>query len=105
MNLTARQSQVLAALVDSYLSTGKPVSSQVVAERKLGRRLSSATIRNELKTLTDQGFVRQLHQSGGRVPTGQGLRTYLDQLMRPKLHPWDRTHLDTAARAQNHTEL
>jgi heat-inducible transcriptional repressor len=45
------------------------------------------------------GYLAQPHTSAGRVPTELGLRLYLDDLMSPKLRPWDRTRLDEVAAA------
>ena len=105
MTLSRRQTEILATAVEVYLATGKPVSSQAIAERKQGRTLSSATVRNELQALTTLGLLRQTHASGGRVPTERALRTFVDELMHPKLHPWDRTHLDAATRSRSQSEL
>jgi heat-inducible transcriptional repressor len=75
--LDDRKSLVLQALVEEYIRTGEPVSSQAILARS-GLDVSSATIRNELARLESYGFVDQPHASAGRVPTHQGYRFYVD---------------------------
>ncbi|MCL2621730.1 MAG: hypothetical protein FWD32_01710 [Firmicutes bacterium] len=41
---------------------------------------SPATIRNDLKILEELGYLKQLHTSGGRVPTTKGYRIYVNHL-------------------------
>jgi heat-inducible transcriptional repressor len=67
-------------VVREYIHTGEPVASVVIARRgTLG--VSSATVRNVLARLEEQGFVRQPHTSAGRVPTDRGYRFYVDLLL------------------------
>lgn len=66
-------------LVQAYIDAGEPVSSLWLASRGFG--VSSATLRNALARLEEQGYVRQPHTSAGRVPTDLGYRAYVDQLM------------------------
>ena len=78
--LTPRSGRILATVVREYIHTGEPVASLVIARRGvLG--VSSATIRNVLAKLEEQGFVRQPHTSAGRVPTDRGYRFYVDLLL------------------------
>lgn len=78
--LTPRSGRILATVVREYIHTGEPVASLVIARRGvLG--VSSATIRNVLAKLEEQGFVRQPHTSAGRVPTDLGYRFYVDLLL------------------------
>jgi heat-inducible transcriptional repressor len=72
-----RKARVLQALVEEYIRTGEPVSSQTILERS-ALDVSSATIRNELARLESYGFVAQPHTSAGRIPTHQGYRYYVD---------------------------
>ena len=86
--MTDRQCRILATLVGEYIEQGEPVSSAWLARRSsLG--LSSATVRNVLARLEEQGLVRQPHTSSGRVPTDSGYRLYVDQLLgaRPRPKP------------------
>jgi len=75
--LDDRKAHVLQALVEEYIRTGEPVSSQVILERS-ALDVSSATIRNEVSRLESYGFVVQPHTSSGRIPTHQGYRYYVD---------------------------
>jgi heat-inducible transcriptional repressor len=65
--------------VQAYIDGGEPVSSLWLASRGFG--VSSATLRNVLARLEEQGYVRQPHTSAGRVPTDLGYRVYVDQLL------------------------
>ncbi len=75
--LDDRKARVLQALVEEYIRTGEPVSSQVILERS-ALDVSSATIRNEVARLESYGFVAQPHTSSGRIPTHHGYRYYVD---------------------------
>ena|SRR3989344_2854828 len=83
MNLTPRQTQILKAVAEEYITTADPVASEVL-EKKYSLGVSPATIRNEMAYLSDQGFLKQPHTSSGRVPTPMGLRFYVDHLMQEK---------------------
>lgn len=84
--MTDRHRRILASLVAEYIEQGEPVSSAWLAENStLG--LSSATVRNILAHLEDQGLVRQPHTSAGRVPTDHGYRQYVDQLLESRRPP------------------
>ena len=75
--LDDRKSRILQSLIEEYIRTGEPVSSQTILDHaKLD--VSSATIRNELATLEGYGFITQPHTSSGRIPTRQGYRYYVD---------------------------
>src|SRR6476661_7448906 len=77
--LPERDRRSLGALVQAYSDHGEPISSLWLASRGFG--VSSATLRNIMARLEDQGFVKQPHTSAGRVPTDQGYRMYVDQLL------------------------
>ena len=86
MALAARKEKILSAVVEKYVETGEPIGSKALqSETDLG--VSSATIRNELKALDDEGYLYQPHTSAGRVPTKQGYRYYIDNLMKPMILP------------------
>ena len=80
MELDFRKCRILAAIIESYIDTGEPVGSKMLAEM-LGNCVSSATIRNDMAALTTAGYLTQPHTSAGRLPTAQALRFYVDQLM------------------------
>ncbi len=76
--ISNRKKKLLLRLVDEYIRSAKPISSLELAPHF---RVSSATIRNELKELEELGFLRQPHQASGRVPTARAYRLYVDQLL------------------------
>ena len=92
--LDDRRSQILKALIEEYIRTGEPVSSQSVLDLS-GLDVSSATVRNDLAQLESYGFVIQPHTSSGRVPTHQGYRFYVDHLSPSKLRMGTRKQIDT----------
>jgi len=79
--MTTRQRQILTAIVESYISTGEPVSSGTIARMQtLGGAMSPATIRNEMADLADGGMLEQPHTSAGRIPSAEAFRMYVAQL-------------------------
>ncbi len=78
MELSERKKQILKAVVDHYIESAEPVGSKTIS-RELG--VSSATIRNEFAELCDLGYLEQPHTSAGRVPSPQGYRLYVNELM------------------------
>jgi heat-inducible transcriptional repressor len=77
--LEDRKLDVLRAIVEDYVSTNEPVGSKSLAERHpLG--VSPATIRNDMASLEDEGYITQPHTSAGRVPTDKGYRLFVDRL-------------------------
>ena len=77
--LPERDRRILGVLVQGYIDDGEPISSLWLASRGFG--VSSATLRNILARLEEQGYLRQPHTSAGRVPTDLGNRSYVDRLM------------------------
>lgn len=76
-----REEAVLEIIVRYYTESAEPVGSRFVA-RKLG--LSSATIRNVMSDLEEEGFLMHPHTSAGRIPTDKGYRYYVNSLMRQR---------------------
>jgi heat-inducible transcriptional repressor len=79
-NLTERQKQILALVIRDYIETAQPVGSQRLVE-VYDLTFSSATVRNEMSALTEMGYLRQPHTSAGRVPSEEGYRYFVGQLM------------------------
>ena len=74
-----RRMLVLRAVVEDYIRSQEPVgSSSVTRDHKLG--VSSATVRNDMAALEDEGYLIQPHTSAGRVPTEKGYRYFVDKL-------------------------
>lgn len=80
--LDERKTAILRAIVQEYIRTGQPVGSTHVATSP-GVAVSSATVRNEMAVLEQEGYLVQLHTSGGRIPTDRGYRFFVDHLARP----------------------
>ena len=80
MALSDRKKRILRAIVETYIATAEPVGSKAVAQLA-GLDVSTATIRNEMADLTDQGYLEQPHTSAGRVPSAAGYRLYVNELM------------------------
>ena len=89
-----RKEKILNWVVYNYVSTGRPVSSELIAEE--GRfSVSSATIRNILKELEADGYLYQPHTSGGRIPSDKGYRAYVDNILRMQaLAAMEKEHLE-----------
>jgi heat-inducible transcriptional repressor len=74
-----RRFAVLRAIVADYVSNQEPVASKAIVERhNLG--VSSATVRNDMASLEEDGYIAQPHTSAGRVPTDKGYRLFVDRL-------------------------
>ncbi len=80
MELSQRKKKILAAVVEEYIRSAEPVGSKTIVD-VAELSCSSATIRNELSELTTLGYLEQPHTSAGRVPTPQGYRIYVNELM------------------------
>src|SRR5437764_9856990 len=78
-----RSKRVLAALIREYIASGEPVASTLLASAA-GLGVSSATVRNILSRLEEEGYVQQPHTSAGRIPTDRGYRFYVDLLLESK---------------------
>lgn len=80
MELSRRAFAVLCGVVEVYVRTAAPVASrQVAGSSRLG--LSSATIRNVMARLEEEGYLSRSHTSAGCVPTDLGFRRYVDSLV------------------------
>ncbi len=80
LSISERKKEILKQVVNSYIETAEPVGSRVIAKRSaLG--LSSATIRNCMADLEDAGLLFQPHTSAGRLPTEEGLKFFVKNLM------------------------
>jgi heat-inducible transcriptional repressor len=79
VNADERRFEVLRAIVADYVSNQEPVGSKALVDRhNLG--VSSATVRNDMAALEDEGYIAQPHTSAGRVPTDKGYRLFVDKL-------------------------
>ena len=79
--LDDRKKKVLQAIVEEYINTAEPVSSNALIT-KYDLNCSSATIRNEMSDLEKKGLLDKMHTSSGRVPSAKGYRYYVDELLK-----------------------
>ncbi|MCR4404967.1 MAG: heat-inducible transcriptional repressor HrcA [Candidatus Acetothermia bacterium] len=75
-----RKRLVLKQIVSRYIKSGEPVSSRTLLE-EYGLGVSSATIRNDMRYLEEQGYIAKPYCSAGRVPTEKGYRFFVDWLL------------------------
>lgn len=79
--LNDRKKRILQAIVEEYIETAEPVSSNTIVN-KYEMDFSSATIRNEMAELENIGYLDKPHTSAGRVPSAKGYRFYVDELLK-----------------------
>jgi len=84
METTQRQTEILNRLIQEYIDSARPVSSQLL-EKKYDFSICPAMIRIEMQKLTDKGFICQPHTSAGRVPTDKGYRFFVDNLLKSEI--------------------
>ncbi len=80
MELDERKKKILQAIIKNYLDTGEPVGSRTIS-KYTDLQLSPATIRNEMSDLEELGYIFQPHTSAGRIPTDEGYRLYVDDML------------------------
>ena len=83
MNLDERKKKILSSVVEDYIESAEPVGSKTLVE-KYHLDYSSATIRNDMKILEEEGYLEQPHISAGRIPSTKGYRYYVDNLMKER---------------------
>lgn len=78
--ISERQGAILALIIHEYVASAQPIGSErLVGDFKLG--VSSATVRNDMASLTEAGMLRQPHTSAGRIPTEEGYRFFVRRLL------------------------
>lgn len=87
---------LLRIVVEEYVATAEPVASGPLVKR-YDLAVSPATIRNWFSELDETGLLMQPHTSGGRVPTEQGFKTYVEHFVKPK--PAQKRERDILAKA------
>src|SRR5690349_8315266 len=94
--LSPRKEVILRALIEEYTHTAEPVASKQLSDRLAaiyGSGYASATVRNELVALEEDGLISQPHISAGRVPTDLGYRYFVERLMGESRLPLDEQRL------------
>ena len=74
-----RKHDIVLTAVDDFIKTAQPITSGGLNAHF--KDISSATLRNELNALESMGYFRQLHTSGGRVPTSLAYKEYVNSLL------------------------
>src|SRR3989338_9577433 len=91
--MNKRQRQILSAIVKLYTETAMPVGSQVLLKHS-DFPVSAATLRSDMAALEEEGYLYQPHVSAGRIPTDQGYRIYVEEIMSKETLSWrDQEHL------------
>jgi heat-inducible transcriptional repressor len=70
-----KRTLILEQIIKEYLRNPEPIGSEQL-KVSLDIKISSATIRNYLKKMVDEGELAQQHISSGRVPTDVALINY-----------------------------
>ncbi len=78
--LSNRKKHILCSAIEDYIKDANPITSGAVKDKHI-QEVSTATLRNELNALEAMGYLKQLHTSGGRVPTTEGYRYYVSSLL------------------------
>ncbi|MGC9324068.1 MAG: heat-inducible transcriptional repressor HrcA [Desulfomonilia bacterium] len=99
IQLTDRDKSILGAIIKEYVETGEPVGSRMIS-RKYMVNLSPATVRNVMADLEEMGFLHQPHVSAGRIPTPEGFRCYLNDIIEIKALPRGEKSLITRQMSQ-----
>ncbi len=86
MRLTDRQKLIFTLVIHEHIQTAQPVGSKTLV-KKYNLAMSSATVRNEMAVLTDYNLLRQPHTSAGRVPTEEGYRFFVGNLIHKSALP------------------
>jgi heat-inducible transcriptional repressor len=81
--MNSRQEKILATVIEEYTQTAVPVGSQILVS-KYGFDVSPATIRNDMMSLEEEGYLYQPHISAGRIPTDKGYRYFVEEMMGDK---------------------
>jgi len=80
VTLTERRAAILRLIIGDYVQTAQPVGSEALVQRHR-LELSSATIRNEMARLEEEGYIHHPHTSAGRVPSDKGYRYFVEALI------------------------
>jgi len=83
IDLTARQIQILRAVIEEFINTAEAVGSETI-DKKYSIGVSPATIRNKMVYLEKQGYLKKGHSSAGRLPTSLAMKLYVNELMKER---------------------
>lgn len=98
MELSERKKRILRAIIESYIQSAEPVGSKAILD-VIGLDVSSATVRNDMADLEAMGLLEKPHTSAGRIPSPQGYRFYVNELMeRHRLSMQETERINSALR-------
>lgn len=80
MNNKDRKIEILKTIIQYYTEKSTPISSSYI-QKKISLKASSATIRNEMKSLEEEGLLSSVHVSSGKIPTEKWYRFFIDEMM------------------------
>lgn len=89
--LSTRQKEVLKMIVEEFVKTAEPVGSRTLSKKL---NFSSATLRNDMADLEEEGYLEKTHSSSGRVPSEKGYHYYVETLMGESDDPIDLKVID-----------
>lgn len=95
-----RQETLLDGFIAEYIRTGRPVGSEYLTDT-LGLSISSATVRNMLRELEEEGYIAQPHTSAGRIPTDKGYRFYVNRLVAQDISRRQEAQIEKRLEAMN----
>ena len=104
MDIGERKKEILRAVIENYVDTAEPVGSKAVAA-DIGLSISPATVRNEMAELETMGLLEQPHTSAGRIPSPQGYRVFVNELMREHRLTMEETRAINSALKSRMAEL
>ncbi len=77
--LSIRTETILKSIVGQYITKAIPVPSQSILS-DCGLRVSTATIRNDMAHLEQEGYITRPHTSAGGIPSDMGYRYYVESI-------------------------
>ncbi len=80
-NRREKELGVLFGMVELFIKIGKPIGSNTLKESGF-QSISSATIRNYFAKLETDGYLKQPHSSGGRIPTSKAIKWYANEVLK-----------------------
>ena len=96
----SRRDTILKLIVEYFIKNAQPVGSQTLIQ-EYGLEYSSATIRNEMQSLEELGYLEKTHTSSGRVPSSEGYKYYIEHLRHKDLDEEIKYSLQTILQEKN----
>ncbi|MGI2336463.1 MAG: heat-inducible transcriptional repressor HrcA [Dehalogenimonas sp.] len=82
--LSQRSETILSSIIRQYVTSAAPVSSSAVIS-ECGLDVCSATVRNEMVRLEEEGYIVKPHHSAGSVPSDKGYRYFVESIKNVRL--------------------